>query len=719
MQMRPLCVLAIVGLAAALALPWSYAADGDDGELPSLRRVQIPADRLGAELERIKQGVLVQMPRSEFEAKWERASKAAAAQQNPPRLVEGRYSAVLADTSLVRGTGQWRRAEPGRGTRHPSPATSQPRLAERPASAACRQRGNHPRRSRRQVARPPRRAGGRAHRLVRLVPPRHSLARGDSLRRARVPACAVATLELRLPADRAVAARYVPPLRTAPRRDGRHAPLADRFRRPVAGRSADPADDEARPGAAPRARAGRVPSRDRARRRPRRLRFRPGIATSWRAGVSVRVRSGSAPLRGDGAEHRRALESWGIRSEAPGRPTVFAARLREPFQDSTLPLKLQVRCWTSLTDRLWTCPEVRPVGALVRSERLALRVHPDIRLDEWQAGTFAFTTDAETPATPGTKPRPADGWQSYTLINQGSLPNGPRGRPRAPRRPADAAISSPAARLVADRHAHQFPHLLDHLRGRARPAVSAPSHLAGRVDRQSRGDRSHRSAAELDGVSRRRAKHAERGPEPAPGACRPASRRRSRGCGSSCCRRRRGPCRWRGGPWRSPTSPRGADTREGGLAISFGPLLEGRVNVSASAGPAEEKGPWGRQIPDSYHAYRGMPVVGSVVLRPHRTQFRARVTSEVVLTADGAVRGIARAASARRGESRGHRYSCCRWQHRWVGLARGPGRQFAQIGSSAAGGGRRGILAGARGPSIRSMRRCARLRPCRRRRSGA
>ena len=117
-HLRALCVLAGVALAATLALPGaqrfaSFAADGDAAELPTLRRIQVPAERLAAELERVKQGVLVQMPRSEFEAKWERASKAATAQQNPPRLIEARYSAVLTDVSLTRGTGQWRVLNPG------------------------------------------------------------------------------------------------------------------------------------------------------------------------------------------------------------------------------------------------------------------------------------------------------------------------------------------------------------------------------------------------------------------------------------------------------------------------------------------------------------------------------------------------------------------------------------------------------------------------------
>src|SRR5262249_21756248 len=61
-----------------------------------IQRILLPADRVPAELKRVKQGTLVQMPRVEFEALVRRAAQQLDALQNPPRLVEAHYQATLA-----------------------------------------------------------------------------------------------------------------------------------------------------------------------------------------------------------------------------------------------------------------------------------------------------------------------------------------------------------------------------------------------------------------------------------------------------------------------------------------------------------------------------------------------------------------------------------------------------------------------------------------------
>src|SRR5204862_8193600 len=64
-----------------------------------------------AELERVKQGVLQQLTREEFEERMKRAGLAREALRHPPRLIEARYRATLVDGDLV-GTGQWKIANP-------------------------------------------------------------------------------------------------------------------------------------------------------------------------------------------------------------------------------------------------------------------------------------------------------------------------------------------------------------------------------------------------------------------------------------------------------------------------------------------------------------------------------------------------------------------------------------------------------------------------------
>ncbi|GEM_PF-3377984 len=70
-----------------------------------LRRIVIPLERLPAELQR--QGVLVQMPRAEFEAKVHQAAQAQEALKQQPRLVKARYTAELNGQALTGGSGQW------------------------------------------------------------------------------------------------------------------------------------------------------------------------------------------------------------------------------------------------------------------------------------------------------------------------------------------------------------------------------------------------------------------------------------------------------------------------------------------------------------------------------------------------------------------------------------------------------------------------------------
>src|SRR5205823_4138780 len=100
------CVL-LVGLLGCV--PGLVPAADEEAAPPDplpLRRVQIPPGRVAAELERARQGMLLQLPRDEFEAKLRLARQAADALKKPPRLALARYRARLAGNALV-GRGDW------------------------------------------------------------------------------------------------------------------------------------------------------------------------------------------------------------------------------------------------------------------------------------------------------------------------------------------------------------------------------------------------------------------------------------------------------------------------------------------------------------------------------------------------------------------------------------------------------------------------------------
>src|SRR5262249_22734469 len=94
----------LVSLSPCLLVPPSPCRAQTD-PLP-LRRVLVPPERVPQEMERVRQGVLVQLSQEEFEARLARAGRAVDAGRNPPRLVEARYRAALREGSLA-GTGQW------------------------------------------------------------------------------------------------------------------------------------------------------------------------------------------------------------------------------------------------------------------------------------------------------------------------------------------------------------------------------------------------------------------------------------------------------------------------------------------------------------------------------------------------------------------------------------------------------------------------------------
>src|SRR5262245_14246467 len=118
-----LASLAVLGLAVALGAwavgppPPDRGPNGQDAPPDPfpLRRVLLPADRLPAELKRVKDGALTRMPRVELEALVRQAGRAVAAGRSAPRLVEARYSARLTDSGSLSGTARWKVHHGGAG----------------------------------------------------------------------------------------------------------------------------------------------------------------------------------------------------------------------------------------------------------------------------------------------------------------------------------------------------------------------------------------------------------------------------------------------------------------------------------------------------------------------------------------------------------------------------------------------------------------------------
>src|SRR5262249_48848391 len=85
---------------------------GDEADPFPIRRVLLPPERVAAEMERARLGVLKQLPLEEFEELLRRAARISAALKTEPRIVEARSRAQLEGSDLV-GTAEWKVSNPG------------------------------------------------------------------------------------------------------------------------------------------------------------------------------------------------------------------------------------------------------------------------------------------------------------------------------------------------------------------------------------------------------------------------------------------------------------------------------------------------------------------------------------------------------------------------------------------------------------------------------
>jgi hypothetical protein len=635
---RGLLTLGCVALAAGLSLSVrdpGFAADEAPG-VPEIRRVLIPKERVPGELERVRQ--LTQLPRAEFEARYEKAKATSEALRNPPRLVEAIYRATQIENAFANGTGQWRILNPG----------SVPGILPLPSlNIALRNT-----RIQNGEAALGDFDGKTAGLLVEQAGENTALfdwtARGipapDGVHfDLRFPPAAAATLELKLPADRTIAARetvLVSGPHPAESTDLRlwRLDFSGQSQVELVIRRASRTDQ------GPALILAQVVSRQEIEPDVIRADYDFDLEAAHQ-GVRELIFEcdpGLHPYEASLRSNASNFEGWEIRSEERGKPVIVAVKLREPFQDANLPLKVQLRCWADLPeDHVWRCPEVRASGAILRGEKMQLRVHPEVRLERWQAGSFALTPDAET-TPPGTAPRPRpapgpDTWQTLNLTNNGITLGGDRARPSArvvtpppdfrTRQatwwqvgPRGATLTSWITVDVDQGQLFRLPIALQ-ADWKVKDVVTEPPDLLRGfgvfVDKGKPTLVAELKRAIVPGPNGRpgtaqlRIQLTSTAPASVPAA---------------------------GARVVVPTlTALGAHSREGVFAISIDPLLHGELRASGIATTAAQAGPWGNQTPDYLLAYRGMPVAGSIQLRPHRTQFRARVNNEVTLSAQGSV----------------------------------------------------------------------------------
>jgi hypothetical protein len=590
-----------------------------------IRRVLLSAERVAAEMERARLGALKQVSLPDFEALVRRANRAIAALKETPQLLEARFRARLEENDLL-GSAEWKVHNPGPAARvlplepFNLALRKQPRFESRDAFLGDFD-GNRPG-------------------LLLDEPGMRSLvfdwsSRGeaspDGLRfDLQLPTCAMATLDLYLPTDRAVAASPIGCTVSGPL--PAESDMERLWRIGFAGRS--PLDLRIRrleqPGQASALLTARLESKQH---------LTPDVLE---AEYLFQLRAMHQEVRDLECECDPALrpyevvapglEKWELQQSTAGSSMRLTIHLREPLRTGFI----TVRAMAPLPhgaepEDAWTSPGVRMLHAVPLGERLLLRVHPDVSLEDWRHGHFRLQDSViET-----------DGTRALTLIG-GGLELSPPGRTEVLR--PHARIRAMATllqarqlawwQLQAEKSSLTCQITYEALRGQV---YQLPLDLpAGwRVESV--------EVASPTGLLRGWEERPERGvstlfvdlQRPLSPRVTLTEAKASGGTHSVRVTVRLGAA----GPapaWAFPDiNPRGVSQREGALAISFDEQVY-RARVEANTAPAEpaereEGGPWGSQMPDYYYRYYGEPVRGTLRLQPREPRVTMRCISEVAL----------------------------------------------------------------------------------------
>lgn len=407
MMARPLCLPLVAAVACCLTASRVHAAEDEAPDPMQVRRVVLPPERVAAELERVRNGALIALPRDEFEHRLLRAREAARMGQDPPRLIDASYSATVVNDALE-GTARWRVV---------NPAAASAILPLQPFNLALRKaRVRKGEQDSAEALLGDLDGRGLAWRLER---PGENLALLDWSARGvpapggirfdlRIPASPVASLDLTVPADQSPEASVgllSGPFATE-RPDRRRWRLdcagqtqievvirrAERLEQPPLLLASLETRQEIEPDVL---RADFDFSLDALQRSARDLTFEcdPGLRPFEVTGRHV-----------DGWEQETPV--------ATGQPSKLTVRLRESAREGTLGVRIRTVAPASMPSR-WISPTIRLAGAVSRGERLTLRIHPALQLTAWQPGSFEFLSG---PGAPG---RSRDAWQVVQLVAGG------------------------------------------------------------------------------------------------------------------------------------------------------------------------------------------------------------------------------------------------------------------------------------------------------------
>jgi len=353
-----------------------------------LERFIVPAARVPQELARAAQGILVQMPRDEFEALVQQASVGQQKNKLLPSLVRSTYKAELKGNDLS-GSGTWNVHHPGNG-----PAVlALPSLNIALKNVKDKSDGSDAILGELDGKGLALLLGKPGPQTIAFDWSAHGITSPSGLHfPLKLPACPLASLELALPADHVVSLPPAVGLVTGPHEFGdaqkRQWRLIltgksqiDLDIRPLAGSSDLPPSLLARVVANQEIAPEKVKAD---------FEFQVDVPHHPIRELVFDCEPGLAPY--DVSLSSQEVLSWKLgpptdRGKGAGPAAPLTIQLREPFQGT---LKgLIIRCLAPRqADGAWTSPFMRLHQALTRGETLKIVVHPDVPLEKWDPGSF-------------------------------------------------------------------------------------------------------------------------------------------------------------------------------------------------------------------------------------------------------------------------------------------------------------------------------------------
>ncbi len=586
-----------------------------------LQRVQIPVQRIPIELERARQGILVQMPRADFEAKVQQAAQAMRG-KNLPRLVKASYAAELQGSVLVGGRGHWTIVNPGA-----APAILPVADFNLALSALKNDQAK------------PGVLGELNGNLGLWVekPGSQEFFLDWSLRgqsgpqglhfAMRVPPSPVAELELTLPREFQVTVPRDGAMLSAPGKTGK-------WRLHFSGRSTVEFVVRRHPG------SGSLPPLLINQVQARQQLFPERLLADFDFHLEV-LHQGIQQLEFDGdpdlepfevvalapdAAHRLLdVQSWEFQ-EPPAKdpkakegarvPGKLVVHLREPFQGG--PAVLRVRCLAPVpAGGRWTSPGLRLQNALLRGETLKLKLPADVVLEKWDAGAFRLSNGGSE----------ADGGQTLILTTHQSAAPRPHG-----------IVKSQGADFLA--------------RQRTWWQIGAShTHLTSEIAYEIQRGKLFQLACKLPKAGKWVVESVQMHPKDLlrgwvttgsmvlvdlrrPVTVQAAAKLTLRLRGAQAIGPREATLDFPDLEPEIKLPQRGG--RLGTLAISVDPLYQAAAVPATYLSSPQKDGPWGSDTPLFFFAFRGQPPPVKLRLAPHPPRFQANCRTEVTLAASGA-----------------------------------------------------------------------------------